>query len=203
MILTKPTADWRAGQRLPAAGLASFLRCVVCAAALVSVSAVQPAQAQRPKPSEYQVKATYLYNFGKFVHWPGQVEKVNAGSFEICVLGQDPFGAALDGVLAGETINGKAAVARRISKPEEAATCGVLFISSSEREHIKKILAALQKAPILTVSDMKEFSEMGGMVQFVMEDNRVRFEVNVGAAERAGLSLSSELLKVALNVRRN
>jgi uncharacterized protein DUF4154 len=117
------------------------------------------------------------------------------------VLGRDPFGPALDSTLAGETINGSNVVAKRISQPEQAANCHILFISSSETDQLKQLLPALEKMSVLTVSDIPQFERHGGMIEFVMDGNKVRFEVNLASAERAGLSLSSQLLKVALRVR--
>jgi hypothetical protein len=93
-------------------------------------------------------------------------------------------------------------VARRITKPQEALSCRILFIGSSEDRQLKGILAALDGAGILTVSDMPQFSQRGGMIEFTLEGNKVRFEVNLTTAEDAGLTLSSELLKVATTVRR-
>jgi hypothetical protein len=157
-------------------------------------------QAEQPKPSEYQVKAAYIYNFGRFVTWPAKVADQKK-DFSICVLGQDPFGPALDSVLAGEMLDGRPVVAKRISRPEDAADCRILFINSTESNHLQQILAALNQAPVLTVSDMPDFSRRGGIIQFVLEEKKVRFEVNLTNAESAGLVLSSQLLKVASSVR--
>ena len=90
--------------------------------------------------------------------------------FTICVLGRDPFGLALDATISGEKIDGKNVVARRISKVEEAAGCRVLFISSSEDKQLKEILSAIGKLSVLTVSDMPQFIQQGGMVQFILTD---------------------------------
>ena len=158
--------------------------------------------AQGPKPTDYDVKAAYLYNFGRFVEWPDSVA-TKSDSFNVCVLGQDPFGPALDATLAGETIGGKNVTARRISSPQEAVNCRILFMSSEEGNRLSKIMEALDKGSVLTVSDMPQFSQRGGMIQFVLEGKKVRFEVNLTAVQRAGLTLSSELLKVATTVRRN
>lgn len=158
-------------------------------------------QGQNTKPSEYDVKAAYLFNFSRFVEWPAKVTETSGDSFAICVLGRDPFGAALSATVARETIAGKSVVARQIGSPQDAENCRVLFISSSEDRRLKQILDVLGTASVLTVSDLPRFTERGGMVQFVLEGNRVRFEVNSAIAERAGLTLSSELLKVAVNVR--
>jgi len=156
--------------------------------------------AQRSSPSEYEVKAAYLYDFGKFVAWPAKVAA--SDDFPICVLGQDPFGPTFDATIAGETINGKKVVVNRIAKPQDALSCRILFISASEESQLKEILATLDKTSVLTVSDISQFTRRGGMIQFVIDANRVRFEVNVTTAERAGLTLSSQLLKVAINVRK-
>jgi hypothetical protein len=158
--------------------------------------------AQQSKPSEYQVKATYLYNFGRFVKWPGTVPAGKGDSFSVCVLGQDPFGAILDSTLAGEALDGKPVVLRRISKTQDAGDCRILFISSAEEKHLKEILTALDESGVLTVSDMPGFARRGGMIQFVLEGDRVRFEINLTSAESARLVLSSELLKVASSVKR-
>jgi YfiR/HmsC-like len=155
------------------------------------------------RPGEYQVKAAYLYNFGRFVEWPAKLTTTNAGSFNICVLGEDPFGPALDTALSGETIGNQKVAARRISNPQDSADCQILFISSSEAKRLNKIVEALDKSSVLTVSDIPQFSQRRGMIQLVMEGNRIRFEVNLAATQRAGLTLSSELLKVATVVRRD
>lgn len=165
------------------------------------VALCTPSWVHAQQPSEYQVKATYLYNFSQFVQWPPKATAAS-NSFDICVLGQDPFGSTLNTILANETIAGKRVAARRISNSQDAVNCRVLFISSSESGRIKEILNALEGASVLTVSDLPQFTVHGGMLQFLLMDDRVRFEVNLAAAERAGLSLSSELLKVAINVRR-
>jgi hypothetical protein len=160
-------------------------------------------QAQNAKPSEYDVKAAYLFNFSRFVEWPAKTAETANDSFAICVLGRDPFGTALNTTVARETVAGKNVVAKQILSPQDADHCRVLFISSSEDRRLKQILDVLGTASILTVSDLPRFTERGGMVQFVLAENRVRFEVNSAITERAGLTLSSELLKVAVNVRRS
>jgi hypothetical protein len=160
-------------------------------------------QAQQPKADEFQVKAAYLYNFGRFIEWPNENASGKNEAFEICVLGADPFGPTLDATLARETIDGKSVAAKRISKPQDVDSCRIVFISSSEEGHLKEVLAALDKASVLTVSDIPRFSERGGMIGFILDGNRVRFDVNLASAQDARLTLSSELLKVATNVRKD
>jgi hypothetical protein len=172
---------------------------VVMTGALVAVPCLR---AQSSKPTDNDVKAVYLYNFVHFVEWPANVTAAKNDSFTVCVLGQDPFGPVLDAALADETISGKSVVAKRISTPEGSGNCQILFMSSAEDGRLKQIIEALNKQAVLTVSDMPKFLQHGGMIQFVMEGKRIRFEVNLTAVQNAGLSLSSELLKVAATVRR-
>jgi hypothetical protein len=159
--------------------------------------------AQEAKPSEYAVKATYLFNFARFVEWPAGATPSAETSFAICVLGQDPFGQALDATLAGQAVDGKPVVPKRISRAEDSVDCRILFISPSEAARLKEILTTVNRSGVLTVSDMPQFAKRGGMIQFVLDGNRVRFEVNLTNARDAGLTLSSELLKVAVTVRKN
>ena len=165
--------------------------------------AVPVMRAQSAKPPDYEVKAAYLYNFGRFVEWPAKVTAAKTGAFSICVLGEDPFGPALDATLAGERIGNQKVVARRISSPHESVDCQILFISTSEASRLNKIIDSLDKTAVLTVSDIPQFSQHRGMIQLVLEGSRIRFEVNLTATQRAGLTLSSELLKVATAVRRD
>jgi hypothetical protein len=171
------------------------------AAFAVTIAVAANLSAQAPKTTEYQVKAAYLANFPKFVEWPATVAR--SESFNICVLGQDPFGVALDAAVAGETIDRIPIAAKRISRPQDALDCRVLFISSSEDSQWNAILASLKTLSVLTVSDMREFARRGGIVQFVLDENRVRFEVNLAATGPPGLKLRSALLKLAITVRGN
>lgn len=162
--------------------------------------ALQPAAAAE-KFSQYDVEAAYLFNFAKFVTWPATPPAQN-GAFNICVFGDDPFGPSLDRIISGEKIGGKVVVDKKISSPEEAPTCSILYISSSEVSRLNRVLSVVKDAPILTVSDIPDFTERGGIIQFVLRENRVRFEVNLVPAQRDRLTLSSELLKVAVGVKR-
>ncbi len=152
------------------------------------------------RPTEYQVKAAYLFNFAKFVKWPGSTTSGN--SFGICVLGSNPFGSALESIVSGERIDGKTVTVRRINSVADATGCRIVFVSESEQNRLGSIVSALSRSPVLTVSDADGFVDHQGMIQFVMDRDRVRFQVNLTAAEKAGLTLSSELLKVATQVKR-
>lgn len=186
--------------RWPARSLRPLLTALAAACAFLAIPALH---AQNARPTDYQVKATYLYNFGRFVEWPGKAAAAQGGSFTVCVLGQDPFGPSLDATLAGETIGGKTIVAKRISSAEESGNCQILFLSLTDDSRLSKTIAELDTKAVLTVSDMPQFVKRGGMIQFVLEGKKVRFEVNLTATQHAGLTLSSELLKVATAVRKD
>jgi YfiR/HmsC-like len=178
--------------------------CLSCPMALVVLWALigTPLLCPQSSPTEYQVKAAYLYNFGKFVEWPTGVT-ASESSFNICMLGQDRFSSTFGTTIAGESIKGKNILIKRIPRAQDAVGCHILFISSSEEARLKEILGALDKTSVLTVSDLPQFTRRGGMIQFVMDSNRVRFEVNLTNAERTGLTVSSQLLKVAISVRKS
>ena len=180
----------------------SFFHCTLLLAITWTVMAAPFLHAQQSSPTENEVKSAYLYNFGKFVEWPAKAPGVG-DFFTICALGDDTFGSTLEATIAGESINGKKVLVKRVAKPQDAVSCRILFISSSQQSRLKEILAELDNTSVLTVSDMPEFTRRGGMIQFVVEANRVRFEVNLTSAERSGLTLSSQLLKVAINVTRS
>ncbi len=149
-----------------------------------------------PKPTEYEVKAAYIYNFAKFVRWPQNAFSDGSDKIHVCVLGDDPFGSSLS------TIEGKTAVdrkigVRRIASLQNARGCEIIFISGSEAERVRQIMKTLDSLPVLTVGDTEGFAEQGIMINFYMEKNTVRFEINLKAATRAGLRLSSSLLRIA------
>lgn len=159
-----------------------------------------PARSQAPAaPTELQVKAAYLYKFGAFVQWPNAAA---SNAFSICILGRDPIGPVLDSTISGEALGDKKLTATRVSTPQEAAHCQILYVGITEESRLRSILPALSKLPILTVSDIPHFVDRGGMIQFVLENGRVRFDVNLASTEKAGLTLSSQLLKVASAVKR-
>jgi YfiR/HmsC-like len=158
-------------------------------------------EAQQARPTEAQVKAAYLFNFGKFVRWRTPPEN-RADSLEICVLGRNSFGAVLDATVKGESIDGKPVIARSVSSLHEAEGCRILFVSLSEESRLSTVLAEAKRLPVLTVSDIPHFAERGGMIGLVNQDDRIRFEVNIVPMEDVGLTVSSELLKVALRVIR-
>ena len=168
-------------------------------AILLSLGCSTVLQAQS-KPSEYDVKAAYLFNFGKFIRvWPPAVP-AKQGSFDICIVGSDPMGRSLDALTANERIDGRPAHVRRLKDPSEARTCDIVYISSAEGERIAGDIAALHNGDALTVSDSPTFLANGGMIQFVLASDHVRFAVNLNAVKRTHVAVSSELLRVAISV---
>src|SRR5689334_21672326 len=146
-----PRAGTRIPSRLPGR---SSRRRRLCVLHLITIFFFVSAALAQSHPTEYAVKAAYLYNFGKFVRWPADSRAGRSPNFSICVIGQDPFGAALDGTVEGENIAGKPAVVRRIASARDATSCNILYISPSERGRLSDILAALGKDSPLTVSDI-------------------------------------------------
>jgi len=155
--------------------------------------------AQEVSPSEYQIKAAFLYNFAKFVEWPTQAFAGPDSPIVIGVLGKNVFGDNLARTIRNKVINDHPFEFKEYRSVKEATNCHILFISASEKEHLPKILKALRGASVLTVSETDQFIEMGGMINFVIEDNRIHFQINDDAARRAGLKISSKLLSLAVH----
>ena len=173
----------------------------ICAAGVIIPQG--PAIAQSAKPTEYDVEAAYLCQFPKFAQWPAPASRTGK-TFPICVIGQNPFGRALEDDARGHQVQGLPLEVKMIASAREAGDCRILFIGgSSESDEAARILAAVRGAPVLTVSEMPEFTSRGGIIQFVLIDSRVRFRINLGNAERAGITMSSQLLRVAAGVERH
>ena len=174
------------------------LRTHVLAAGAAALLLALPLQAQ--KATEHDVKAAYLFNFGKFLRQPEVGDKPPATTFDICVMGHDDVSGVLERLTANEHVNGLPERTLKVTTAAAARKCSILFVSSSESERLEQVLADVSGYPVLTVSDMPQFLSRGGMIEFKTQDNHVRFSVGLGAVNKAGLSLSSELLRVALEV---
>jgi hypothetical protein len=166
-----------------------------CATALL----IWPATVIPETVSQYSVEAAYLYNFGKFVRWPADVSE-SKKSFDICILGQDPFDGTLQHLIANAQMNGRPMQRRVIAHASEEQGCAIVYVAESEAAHLEETVVALNRRGELLVSGLPHFLEDGGAVQFVIEKRRVRFEVNLDSASKDGLIVSSELLKVAVRV---
>jgi hypothetical protein len=161
-------------------------------AVLLSINAVCWAT-----PSEYQVKAVFLFNFAQFVEWPARAFPGPQAPFIIGVLGQDPFGSELDAVARGETVDKRSLVIQRYRNISELHDCNILFIARSEMGELPKILEALKGRSILTVSDADEGDQSGIMIRLLTRSNRIRLRIDVGAARAGNLVISSKLLRPA------
>jgi hypothetical protein len=148
-------------------------------------------------PTEYQVKAVFVYNFSRFVEWPPQTFTSPDEPFVIGVLGSDPFGARLDEAVHGEQIDQHPLVVRHFRNLAEIGDCRILYIDRSEGAQLPKVLAALDHRSTLTVADLDGSSEHGVMIQFTTENKRIRLRINVESARAAGLTISSKLLRSA------
>jgi len=151
--------------------------------------------------NEYEVKAAFLYNFARFVEWPDNVSPDPNGPLVIAILGRDPFGGEIDRAIEGKTVNGRRLVIKRFSSLETYEQCHILFVSSSERGNLPRILAAVRTSSVLTVSETDRFAQIGGIINFITIENRIRFEINRAAAARVGLKISSKLLSLGRVVR--
>jgi hypothetical protein len=185
----RPRSQWNAALEL-------LLLLVAATPFLTSLSA------QTVRPTAQQVQAAYLYNFGKFVKWPALAPANQSRDFTICVIGQDPLGSILQANLTNESISEKPVKIKRLAKPQDAAACHILFIGGAEENDLSTILAAIDDASVLTVSDMPDFAKRGGMIQFLLEGDRVRFEINLESAGKSHLVMASDLLNVAVSVKR-
>jgi len=150
--------------------------------------------------SEYLIKAGFIYNFAKFVDWPATAFAQPDSPIVIGILGIDPFGPLIDQVVQNKKIGARSFVVKRLkwgTDLKELRDCKILFVGESEKAHIDELVQIVKTLPILTVGETPGFAERGGVIRFVLEDNRVRFEINVEAAHQADLTISSRLLTLA------
>jgi hypothetical protein len=150
--------------------------------------------------SEYSVKAAFLLNFTRFVQWPPAAFESAQSPLNICVLGDDRFDGVLDQLVEGEVVGGRRVAVQRIRKAPAAKSCQVLFVSGSEKD-VRRTLAAAGHG-VLTVGEHPDFLAAGGMIAFVLDDHRVRFDIHQSAASAAGLTISSRMLAVARSVQK-
>ena len=159
--------------------------------------------AQSDQPSEYEVKAAFLFNFTKFVEWPEDSFSDPHAPIVIGIIGEDPFGGSLPGIIAGQRVQGRPIAIMNYHRGDDLRRCHILFVSDSERLYTAQILTGLQDASVLTVSDINGFAAAGGMMQFVKQGNRIHFVVNLNAAMQTRLRVSAKLLALAQVVNRN
>jgi hypothetical protein len=149
--------------------------------------------------SEIDVKAAFLFNFTRFVEWPNAAATPSA-PFRLCVVADRTTTAVIEKTMEGESVNGRPSLTTVPATPDDARVCEILFVGRSETGRLATLLAAVRDRPVLTVSDAARFTTRGGMIGFVLDDDRVRFDINLAAAKRSGLQISSRLLRVARKV---
>jgi hypothetical protein len=171
----------------------------ILVAALLGTVLAASAQAQL---DEYRVKAAFLYNFAKFVEWPPQAFKDADSQIAVCIAGDTPVYAQLESALIGKTAGNRPFALRRVVDAEHAAGCHILFFGLEEGRRTLIILASLKKLGILTVGETAEFIGEGGVIDFKLENGKVRFEISVEAAQQAQIRISSKLLSLAEIVKR-
>jgi hypothetical protein len=173
---------------------------VVAFAALLAMGHARWASGQANASGEYQVKAAFLFHFAQFVDWPSEAFKDADSPLTYCTVGEDPFHGALDASLNGKMLGARAFRVQHFKQTQEAQGCQVLFVGIAEKRSLSAALANLKGTPVLTVGESDHFAREGGMIGFFLEDNKVRFEINLDAAEHAKLKISARLLELAKTV---
>ena len=198
--------DWRPFPSVDRADIvrrSSRIGTRLACAALVLVASCTPAEralGAQQEPTDSEVKAAYLFNFLKFVDWPEDPAKDSQSPWVLGVVGETAVGEDLKQLVSGKSVRGRELEVRKVSAPADLRACHILFIAASEKKRLPAMLAELRGASVLTVADMDHFVESGGMIQFVIQDSRVRMAIDVGAASRAHLKVSSKLLSLAVAV---
>jgi hypothetical protein len=149
---------------------------------------------------EYRVKAAFLFHFAQLVDWPADKLTGADNSLYLCTFGEDPFHGALESTVAGKVIANRVIRIRHLMRPEDMQGCRILFLGKAQSKSIPMLLADLRNAPVLTVGETSGFLPAGGMICFLLEENKVRFDINLNAARAAGLKIGSRLLVLAQNV---
>ena len=176
--------------------LGTFFRVLLLPAVWWATLGQHEARAESAAYSEYEVKAAFLFNFIQFVKWPAALN----GPVTIGILGDDPFGGMLEKTIQGEVVNGRKLAVKRAKAAADLKGCQIVFVSNSERGNLAAILPALAAANVLTVGEQEGFVKQGGAIGFTAGGEKVRFEINNAAAQRAGLEISARLLKLASRV---
>lgn len=180
----------------PAGAAQSARRLCVLLLCLLLYGLPAGSPAEETLASDYRVKAAFLYNFARFTTWP----ELPAGHFTLCLLGQDPL-AEHTGILQDKIVHGRPLRIVQLDATAHAGGCQLLYIGRSQAHRLHQILRTVQGKPVLTVSDVARFTASGGMIGFLTLDSKIRFEINVAAATRADLAISSKLLTLAASTQ--
>ncbi len=176
-----------------------MIRIRLIAAMILSLSTLPHTSSAEPVADfrEYEIKAVYLLNFASFVFWPDAMID-HSESFNICILGEDPFGSNLDITIENERISNLPVTLQRLLEVKPEFNCHIIFFSQSLDINLSALLSTLSSHPILTISDRDDFIQQGGMIELVnSEDNQVRFKVKASLIENSHLQISTDLLEIA------
>jgi len=170
---------------------------------LVAVAArlTQPAEVRAEATPEYKIKAVYLLNIARFVKWPTNAFAAADSPLVVCILGENPFDNELQKLMSGRVVGGRTVVVKQEATAAAAKLCQVVFIPASEQANLRLHLATLRTAPVLTIGETPEFLDEGGVIEFFVQQNKVRFDINKAQADAAGVQLDSQLLSLANRVR--
>jgi len=174
--------------------------CFIASFAMLNMAHVEPSRAADAGSLEYAVKANFLYKFGDYVTWPPEGLGEAGAPVNLCIAGDDPFGNALDELVAGEKIAGRPIAVVRLEIARADSQCQIAFTRGSAQQSINDVLAAFAGRPVLTITEASNFGAGGGVIHFILRDNRVRFEINQKTATDTGLGISSRLLQLAVVV---
>ena len=151
--------------------------------------------------TEYAVKAAFLYHFAQFVEWPDGAFHDAKSPYVYCTVGPDAFHGVLESTLKDKTVGARGFEVRHLKQMQEAQGCHLVFLGEFEKRQVGAAMAAVKGSPVLVVGESEQFVADGGMIGFLLEDNKVRFEVNLESTERAGLKVSAKLLALAKTVK--
>ena len=175
-------------------------RLLVAIVALMAIISIAQARSDS-SVDEYEIKAAFLFNFANFVEWPSKTPANDNSTFIIGICGDNPFGDSLNKTVSGKTVNGRKIEIKYFKSSRDLKPCHILFVSTSEDNHLAKISNAAKDWHMLTVGETSNFTRNGGIIGFLVEDKKIKFEINTANAKKAELKISSKLLKLAKVVK--
>jgi len=180
----------------------AVIRIFTCLAVFCTLLAwSRTAQSQSDADAEYRVKLAFLYHFAQFIQWPPEAFHDRAAPLTLCVAGQNPFRGEIEQELRGRVVNGHPVEIKKLRPNDDPKACHMVFVPASERKQAEKLLAALKGSSTLTVGETQGFADLGGIINLTLDQNKLRFEVNLDAATQTQLKISSKLLALAKIVR--
>lgn len=174
----------------------NILKRIFCIAFVLLLSNTS-AYSQATPSKERQLKAAFLFNFSQFVEWPSAAFSDSQSPLVIGILGDDPFGSSLDQLVSNEKVNNRPLLIQRYKSVSDIKSCHILFITISNKDELEETFGKLKGRNILTVGDTRNFIRQGGMIRFLTENDKIKFQINVETARAEGITISSKLLRLA------